>query len=263
MKKYVKDAWILSCDMIETDICKIVVQNPCPEVDIKAGQFFSIKPKNRSSKLLRRPISVCEANAATITFLVKILGEGTEELANLIKGEMLDVMGPLGNGFDVQTDKKALVIGGGIGTAPLVQLLADLEAGGQDNVRTLLGYKERPYGLDLFGKHTNNILTASENIAMPYKGYVTEFMLEALKTNAYEMVYACGPEPMLECIQHVCNELKVPVQLSIEERMACGIGACLVCTCKVHSENDPEGFDNVRCCKEGPVFYGNEVIFHD
>lgn len=263
MKKYVKDAWILSCDMIETDICKIVVQNPCPEVDIKAGQFFGIKPKSRSGKLLRRPISVCEADAATITFLIKILGEGTEELSNLKTGEKLDVMGPLGNGFEVMSDKKALVIGGGIGTAPLVQLLAELEALGQDNVRTLLGYKERPYGLDLFGKHTNNLLTASETIAMPHKGYVTEFMLEALKTESYEMVYACGPEPMLECIQSVCNDLKVPVQLSIEERMACGIGACLVCTCKVHASDDDEGYNNVRCCKEGPVFYGDEVIFHD
>ena len=263
MKKYVKDAWIVSCDMIETDICKIVVQNPCPQVDIKAGQFFSIKPGKRSGKLLCRPISVCEADSATLTFLVKILGEGTEELARLNAGEKLDIMGPLGNGFKVEADKKALVIGGGIGTAPLVQLLAELEAQGQGNVRTLLGFKERPYGLDLFGKHTNNLLTASETMAMPHKGYVTEFMLEALKTESYEMVYACGPEPMLECIQSVCNELKVPVQLSIEERMACGVGACLVCTCKVHAQDDPEGYNNVRCCKEGPVFYGDEVIFHD
>lgn len=80
MKKYAKDAWILSCDMIETDICKIVVQNPCSEVEIKAGQFFGIMPSGRSSKLLRRPISVCESNSKTITFLVKVLGEGTEEL---------------------------------------------------------------------------------------------------------------------------------------------------------------------------------------
>lgn len=263
MKKYAKETWILSCDMIETDICKIIVENPYPEVGIKAGQFFGIMPSGRSNKLLRRPISVCECDENTITFLIKVLGEGTDELSKLKAGEKLDIMGPLGNGFDVDGSKKALVVGGGIGTAPLVQLLSELENQGQRNVRTLLGYKERPYGLDLFGKHTNNLLTSSETLAMPHKGYVTEFMLEALKTEVYEMVYACGPEPMLNCIQAVCNELNVPVQLSIEERMACGIGACLVCTCKVHSDKDHEGYDNVRTCKEGPVFLGTEVIFHD
>jgi len=263
MKKYAKDTWILSSDMIETDICKIVVKNPYPEVEIKAGQFFGIMPAERSEKLLRRPISVCKSSAEEITFLIKLLGSGTEELSKLSAGDKLDIMGPLGNGFDVQSEKNALVIGGGIGTAPLVQLLAELNDLGRKNVRTLLGYKERPYGLDLFAEHTNNIITASETMAMPHKGYVTEFMLEALKTGSYDMVYACGPEPMLSCIQTVCNELKVPVQLSIEERMACGIGACLVCTCKVNAPDDDEGYNNVRTCKEGPVFFGDEVIFHD
>ncbi len=263
MKKYAENTWVVSCDMIETDICKMVVSNPYPEIEIKAGQFFGIMPADRSEKLLRRPISVCESSKDEITFLIKLLGSGTEELSKLNKGDQLNIMGPLGNGFEVQPEKKALVVGGGIGTAPLVQLLAELKIGGQTNVRTLLGYRERPYALDLFDKHTDNVLTASEYMAMPHKGYVTEFMLEALKTGAYEMVYACGPEPMLNCIQSVCNDLKIPVQLSIEERMACGVGACLVCTCKVNASDDDEGYNNVRTCKDGPVFYGTEVIFND
>lgn len=262
MGKYAADTWILSSDMIETDICKIVVKNPDRNVEIKAGQFFGLMPSERSGKLMRRPISVCESNEETIVFLVKVLGQGTKELSQLKAGEKINIMGPLGNGFDVISDQKALVIGGGIGTAPLVQLLAELSEAGQTNVRTLLGYKERPYALDLFERYTGNILTASETMAMPHKGYVTEFMLEALKTGVYEMVYACGPEPMLSCIQAVCLELGVPVQLSIEERMACGIGACLVCTCKKKAPDDEEGYENVRTCKDGPVFYGDEVIFH-
>ncbi len=262
MKKYAADTWILSSDMVAPDICKLVVENPYPEVEVKAGQFFSIKPAMESSKLLRRPISVCEVSKNQITFLIKTLGKGTKTLSELKKGEKLDVMGPLGNGFEVLEGKKALVVGGGIGTAPLVQLLEVLKEQGQDNVRTLLGYRERPYALELFEKHTSNIITASELYAAPHKGYVTEFMVEALKTETYEIVYACGPEPMLACIQAVCAQMHVPVQLSIEERMACGIGACLVCTCKVKDEQDEEGFKNVRSCKEGPVFYGDEVMLH-
>jgi len=263
MEKYAKKTWVISSNMIETDICKIVVKNPHPDVNIKAGQFFGIMPADRSEKLLRRPISVCESNEDEIVFLIKIMGSGTDEISKLQAGDRLDIMGPLGNGFDVQPEKKALVIGGGIGTAPLVQLLAELESSGQTNIRTLLGYKERPYALDIFEKYTDNMVVASETRAVPHKGYVTEFMLEALKTGLYEMVYACGPESMLACIQAVCNDLEIPVQLSIEERMACGIGACLVCTCKVKASDDDEGFNNVRTCKEGPVFYGDEVILHD
>lgn len=262
MKKYASDTWILSCDMIAPDICKLVVENPYPQVEVKEGQFFSIKPSGSSNKLLRRPISVCEVNEKEMTFLIKTLGEGTQELAALTRGEKLDVMGPLGNGFEVQEGKKALVIGGGIGVAPLVQLLSVLKAQGQDNVKTLLGYRERPYGLELFEKHTNDIVTASELYEAPHKGYVTSFLEEALATGEYEIVYSCGPEPMLASIQEICRKADVPVQLSIEERMACGIGACLVCTCKVKDEKDTEGFKNVRTCKEGPVFYGNEVMLH-
>ncbi len=257
MKKYVKDAWILKKERIAGDVVRLTVSNPMPDVEIAAGQFYGIMPSRGSEKLVRRPISVCEANQEEIVFMVKVLGKGTQELADMREGETMSIMGPLGNGFTVEGDKKALVIGGGIGIAPLVQLLKELEDQGQSNVRTMLGYRDQPYGLDQFGQYTNNLIAVSENGPAQHMGYATQFLHEALKTGAYDMVYACGPEAMLHCIQVDCESLGIPVQLSTERNMACGVGACLVCTCAT------KGGDYIRTCTEGPVFYGDEVTFDE
>ncbi|QXM06658.1 dihydroorotate dehydrogenase electron transfer subunit [Crassaminicella indica] len=220
--------------------------------NIKPGQFLHIKCSD--ALLLRRPISISYAEKDKVGIVVRKAGEGTVSLCNRKKGEILDVLGPLGNGFTVNDGKRVIVIGGGIGTAPLLELVKNLE---EKDVTVLVGYKDMPYLVDDFKKYVKVVDVATEDGSVGYKGYVTDLLKAKLENDGADIIYSCGPEVMLKKVQKIAKEYKVKVQLSIEERMACGVGACLVCTCKVKSE---DGVKQVRTCKDGPVFWGDEVM---
>ncbi|TCO68523.1 dihydroorotate dehydrogenase electron transfer subunit [Marinisporobacter balticus] len=242
---------------IASNIYKIEIEKVEMLQNIKAGQFLNIKCDD--ALLLRRPISISYVETDRIGLVIRKSGKGTVVLCNKRKGEMLDVLGPLGNGFTIdEKEQRVIVIGGGIGTAPLLELVKRLE--GKD-VTVLLGYKTEPYLVNEFEEYVRDVKVATEDGSFGHKGYVTELFIEAIKENSAEMVYACGPEIMLKEVQRICSKYEVKSQISIEERMACGVGACLVCTCKVKAEE--KGVKYVRTCKDGPVFSGEEVIFHD
>jgi NAD(P)H-flavin reductase len=227
----------------------------------KAGQFFMIQPL-RSSVFLARPISMAMRQANTLTFLIALRGKGTRELAAMQSGEKAELIGPLGNAWsdflpNVENNghKPIALVGGGIGLAPLNALLCD-ESGYVFDLyagfRT--GFQNDEEKAALLGSHSRaaNIVIATEDGKGGLKGRIPDF-LEAEK---YAAVCACGPEPMLKAVAAKCKTVNVPCFISLERRMACGVGACLGCTVKTVNGNR-------RCCADGPVFKAEEVVFDE
>ncbi|QEK13186.1 dihydroorotate dehydrogenase electron transfer subunit [Crassaminicella thermophila] len=249
---------VLSNVEIAKDIHKLEIERIDGFGEIKPGQFLHIKCGGEGL-LLRRPISISYIEKDRIGLIIRRAGKGTKLLCDKKVGETLDVLGPLGNGFSIDDEvEKVIVIGGGIGTAPLLELVKSLK--GKD-IAVLLGYRDEPYLVDDFEQWVKGVKVATEDGSFGYKGYVTDLLEEEIKNNRVDIIYACGPEIMLKKVQDICNRYKKKSQLSIEERMACGVGACLVCTCKVKAEE--KGVKYVRTCKDGPVFWGDEVMFHE
>lgn len=224
----------------------------------KAGQFVSVY-SNDKSKLLPRPISLCGINRDedTIRLVYRVTGEGTgtEEFSKLVMGDKVRILGPLGNGFTVQPGKKAFLIGGGIGVPPMLQLAKDIKARVDMNI--IMGYRdENTFLLDEFKEQAASFV-ATEDGSVGTKGNV----IDAIKENALEadVIYACGPMPMLRALKAYAAEHDMDCFVSMEERMACGIGACLACVCKTKDKDAHSNVNNKRICKEGPVFDAKEV----
>lgn len=255
------------CEIIENvevahNIHKIKFKKPSEDFEIKAGQFINIKCGEGDFPLLRRPISIGLTDKDSMTIYVNKVGKGTELLCGRSKGELVDILGPLGNTFNMDIDKgSVLIVGGGIGVAPLLELTRELSIKKDVYIKAILGYREEPFITEEFKNYTDDIIVVSEKEGFDYKGYVTKPLELELKKMNYDLVFTCGPEPMLKKVNEICSENNQTVQLLLEEKMACGIGACLVCTCKT-KKNDND-WSYVRTCKDGPVFYGEEVIFDE
>lgn len=254
----------------------------------KAGQFVSVY-SNDKSKLLPRPISLCgiDRDEDTIRLVYRVTGEntGTEEFSKLVMGDKIRILGPLGNGFTVEPEKKAFLIGGGIGVPPMLQLAKDINSGvvqtsgivdintqekGQTeekqinghgkkicDMNIIMGYRdENTFLLDEFKEQADSFV-ATEDGSVGTKGNV----IDAIKENGLEadVIYACGPMPMLRALKAYAMEHDMECYVSMEERMACGIGACLACVCKTKDKDAHSNVNNKRICKEGPVFNAKEV----
>ncbi|OJV62677.1 MAG: hypothetical protein BGO41_15780 [Clostridiales bacterium 38-18] len=228
---------------------------------VKPGQFFNFLATDSGMPLLRRPISVSGIEDNVITFTIKVVGKGTQYLANLKSGDEVALTGPLGNGFDLTTTKKrTLLIGGGIGVAPIKGLGEALRS--MDIiVDSVIGFRENPILEAAFLKFSTQLTVVSEKNDTYKKGYVTQYLEQILDENEYDEIYACGPKVMLRAVTDMLNSRGKRAQLLMEEKMACGIGACLVCTCKL--KDGEFGSKMVRMCKEGPMFYSDEVIFDE
>lgn len=213
--------------------------------DIKPGQFFMIKTLDNSF-LLPRPISVNDVNENEVSFLYRTEGTGTKKISTMKHGEELQIFGPLGNGFDLsELHGRVAVVGGGIGIAPLLYLTKKL--GSQADV--YLGFKDCGYIVDEFKNYTDNMLIISEDGSVGEKGFVTDY----IDYRKYDTVVACGPEIMMNKIMISCKEKKVKCYVSLERRMACGMGVCLGCTVMTKTGNK-------RACKDGPVFSADQLI---
>ena len=217
------------------------------EGEIKPGQFFMLKTLDNSF-LLPRPISVNDTNGNSVTFLYRTEGKGTTKISCLRENDELQLFGPLGNGFDIDNlDGKVAVIGGGIGIAPLLYLVKAL--GKKADV--YLGYKDMDnvYILEEFKKYANKTIVVTEDGSVGEKGFVTDF----IKYENYDVAMTCGPEIMMNKIVKSCMENNVKCYVSLERRMACGMGVCLGCTVETKSGNK-------RACKDGPVFSSDELL---
>ena len=209
------------------------------------GQFINIR---LSGFYLRRPISVCDADKDTVTIIYKVVGKGTEALSKMKVGE-LDILSGLGNGYDLTVSgAKPLLIGGGAGVPPLYMLARKLIGQGK-KAEVIIGFnkKEEIFYENEFKALGAEVTVTTADGSYGKKGYVTD----AMQGKEYSYIYTCGPEPMLKAVY---NASKTSGQYSFEERMGCGFGACMGCSCKTK-------YGNKRICKDGPVLFKEEIIW--
>ena len=219
----------------------------------KAGQFVSVYCDSKEH-LLPRPISICEVDkeVGRIRLVFRVAGEGTKEISEKEVGDSVWILGTLGNGYTLE-GTKAILVGGGIGIPPMLQLAKELPC---EKV-IVLGYRNKDTFLDDEFKKYGKVVYATDDGSLGTKGTVIDAIREHNLTA--DIVYACGPKPMLKGIKTFAEELGIPAQISLEERMACGIGACLGCVCKSKEKDHHSHVNNKRVCKDGPVFYAEEV----
>lgn len=247
-------ASVVSQESIGTDIYSMVIKTKAAK-EARAGQFISMYC-NDKTKLLPRPISICEVNKqeSALRVVYRVVGGGTEEFSTYAAGDKIDIIGPLGNGFVKRAGKKAILIGGGIGIPPMVELAKELKDIAE--VQIVAGYRNELFLTEEL-ESNGTLFIATEDGSTGTKGTV----IDAIKEQNVEgaVIYACGPTPMLKAIKEYALEKKIECQLSLEERMACGIGACLACVCKSTNKDHHTNVNNKRICKDGPVFLAEEV----
>ena len=245
---------IVRQDNIAPDIFSMEVKAPEIAQYAKAGQFVSLFSED-GAKLLPRPISICEINTNRdiLRLVYRVAGAGTKEFSQLVAGDTINIMGPIGNGFTLK-GKKAILIGGGIGIPPMLQLAKELNC----EKSVVLGFRDDIFLVEEFETKAH-VYIASEDGQHGVKGNV----MDAIKEYGVEgdIIYACGPTPMLKAIQAYAIGHKIEAQLSMEERMACGVGACLGCVCKSKEIDHHANAHTKRVCKDGPVFDAREVEF--
>ena len=212
------------------------------------GQFVNIK---LDGLFLRRPISVCDCIGDNLTLIYKVVGRGTEQMSRMKSGDELDLLTGLGNGYNTEASGDSpLLVGGGVGVPPMYMLCRELISEGK-NVTVVLGFNSKD---DVFYENEFRALGANVHIATADGTYGTKgFVTDVIKDMQYTFFYTCGPEPMFRAMHKI---MKTPGQYSFEERMGCGFGACMGCSCKTLTGNK-------RICKEGPVMESEEIIWAD
>ena len=236
---------VVKNEKIAKDVYKMLLSGDTSGIT-KPGQFVNIKI---DGLFLRRPISVYDYNSETLGLIYKVVGEGTKVMSTYVEGTELDILTGLGNGYDIKdAGEKPLLIGGGVGVPPLYNLCRKLIAGGA-SPRVILGFntKDEIFGEDEFRALGAEVYITTVDGSYGTRGYVTE----AMKEIDYTHFFTCGPEPMLKAVY---DASKTEGQFSFEERMGCGFGACMGCSCKTK-------YGNKRICKDGPVLMKEEIIW--
>lgn len=249
MKKYILDLEVRETVAVGKQFVLLRLTDSEPLPEMLPGQFVEVRVDNTPSVLLRRPISIHYYNKENneLGLLVQLVGDGTRWMATLKAGDTLNVVLPLGNGFTLptSTDESPLLVGGGVGVAPLLYLGMKLKEMGVTPTFLLGSRTENELmQIDEFKKYGPVYIT-TENGAVGEKGYVTQHSV--LANNKFSQIYTCGPKPMMMTVARWAKSANVPCEVSLENKMACGVGACLCCV-----EDTKEG--NVCVCKEGPVF---------
>ena len=254
-EKVKEKAVIISQEEISLDIYSMWIDTNAAKT-AKPGQFVALYC-NDGSRILPRPISICEIDKKNnrLRFVYRVVGKGTEEFSKYHAGTEIEIMGPLGNGFPMEKakGKKAILIGGGIGVPPMVELAKQLDA---ESKVIVAGYRNLLF-LDYELKACGDFYPATEDGSIGVKGTVIDAIVEN-KLEA-DVIYACGPTPMLRAIKEYAEKHNIEAWVSMEEKMACGIGACLACVCKTKEKDKHTNVNNTRICKEGPVFNAEDV----
>lgn len=224
--------------------------------DAGPGQFLCVYPRDKST-LLPRPISICEINARkrALRIIYRVVGAGTGEFSGYKRGDAISILGPLGNGFPVEkgAGRKVFLMGGGIGIPPILELAKQMKADKQ----IIVGYRDSQLFLkDELACH-GTVYVATEDGSVGTKGNV----MDAMAQNGLEadMIFACGPMPMLRAVRAYAEERHIPAYISLEEHMACGVGACLGCVVRTKEIDSHSHVHNARICTDGPVFEAQEV----
>ena len=235
---------ILLNERIAKDVYKMLLEGDTSKITAP-GKFINIR---LDGKFLRRPISVCDCDENTITIIYKVVGEGTKQMSELEEGTELDILTGLGNGYDISKSEKPLLIGGGVGVPPLYMLAKKLLVSGQKPV-VILGFNTKD---EIFLKDEFKALGCETYVTTADGSYgIKGFVTDAMDGIDYDYFYTCGPMPMFRAIE---NTVKTSGQYSFEERMGCGFGACMGCSCKTK-------YGYKRICKDGPVLEREEIVW--
>ena len=251
-------ATVLSQEMLAEGIFSLWLETSAA-AEAKPGQFLSIYT-NDGTKLLPRPISICEIDKekGALRMVYRVTGEktGTKQFSELKAGDQIPVIGPMGNGFPLEEakGKKTFLMGGGIGVPPILELAKEMNCAEKQIV---VGYRDCHTFLREEFEAAGTLYISTEDGSVGTKGNVMDAIRE--KKLQADMIYACGPTPMLRAIKQYAEENNIECYISLEERMACGIGACLACVCKSREKDAHSNVNNKRICKDGPVFLSTEV----
>ncbi|MCR5452647.1 MAG: dihydroorotate dehydrogenase electron transfer subunit [Lachnospiraceae bacterium] len=237
---------------IADGIYSMWIKTPAASV-AREGQFINVYMED-GAHILPRPISICEVKekAGLLRIVYRIAGKGTKAFSKLHAGDDIDVFGPIGNGFP-EVNGKVLLFGGGIGIPPMLFAAQKYKK----NATSVLGFRNETFLLSDFGLTRGHIFVATEDGSSGVKGTVIDAIADA-EVEA-DVIFACGPLPMLRAIKSYAKEHGIPAYVSMEERMACGVGACLGCVTKTVSVDEHSHVNNARVCKDGPVFFAEEV----
>ena len=258
MERKKEQAKVLSQEMLADGIYSLWIETEAA-LTARPGQFVSVYTTD-ASKLLPRPISICEIDkeAKRLRLVYRVTGEktGTKQFSESKAGDFVPVIGPLGNGFPYEKaeGKKVFLMGGGIGVPPILELAKQMKC---EKKQIIAGYRDCHTFLREEFEAAGTLYIATEDGSVGTKGNV----MDAIRENALEadVIYACGPTPMLRAIKKYAEENGIECYISLEERMACGIGACLACVCKSREKDAHSNVNNKRICKDGPVFLSTEV----
>lgn len=259
----VADMKLLAKDIYKMTIDGEALAGICARA--KAGQFINIYLRDKST-LLPRPISICKIDKRSLDIVFKVVGKGTKALSMYGAGDEIRISNGLGNGFITVGNneksgdehiKKAVLVGGGVGIPPLIQLAKELKAVGT-GVTAVFGFQEELYLVEEMKKYCKHVYVATESGSSGFQGNVVQLIKEMGILG--DEFYSCGPKPMLKALAEYCQQIQVPIQVSLEERMGCGYGACVGCTCKILAG---ENIVQKAVCKDGPVFMGSEVVWNE
>ncbi len=250
---------IVAKEQLKNDIFKFAILSEEMAKVALPGQFLEIRVKDDIEPFLRRPISIhkIDKEKNELEFIFQVKGKGTEILAQKQVGDKISILGPLGKGdFRFENHKNIAIIGGGIGVFPLYELAR--QASKNANVTTYLGFRSKDFVVleDDFKKVSNKVVLTTDDGSYGENGFAINFLKEDCNNQKPDCIYACGPLPMLKAVRDFAMENGISAQVSLEERMGCGIGICLGCAVK---DKKADGYKHV--CKDGPVFDINDVEF--
>lgn len=252
MSKVTEMARVLRQDRLADGVYSLWLETAASESAVP-GQFVSLYCHEKS-RLLPRPISICEIDRekGALRLVYRLVGNGTREFSHYAPGDEVQMLGPLGNGFPLEGEKP-IVIGGGIGVPPMLQLSKELK----NRPTVVLGYRDNQLFLKEQFDAEGSVYVATDDGSVGVHGTVVDVLRQEKITG--DVIYACGPKPMLAAVKAYAAEKGILCYVSMEERMACGIGACLGCVCGTKHEDEHSHVHNARVCKDGPVFLAEEV----
>lgn len=250
-------AKLLQKEKLSEGIYKFSVKAPEVAKEARPGQFLEIRVIENITPLLRRPISIYNVNKeeGIVEFIFQVKGQGTDLLSKREVGEEIDIVGPLGYGvFKYEQYKNIAIIGGGIGTFPLYELAKNAKKD-EKEVNIYLGFRNKDFVVleNEFKNVSNKLTITTDDGSYANKGFAIDFLREDIKNGKIDCIYACGPLPMLKAVKELSIEENIPCQISLEERMACGLGVCLGCAVKT-ADSPKDNPRYVHVCKAGPVF---------
>lgn len=255
-------AKLIQKQQLKPDIFKFSVKADEIVETAKAGNFIEIRVNDDIEPFLRRPISIynMKKEEGILEFIFQVKGKGTEILSRKDEGELIDIIGPLGYGTFKYSDYESIaIIGGGIGVFPLYELAKNAKAEGK-KVSTYLGFRNKDLVVleDEFSKVSSKLTITTDDGTYAQKGFAIDFLKEDFEKEKIDCIFACGPLPMLKAVKAYAMEKNIPCQVSLEEKMACGMGVCLGCAVR-KSSSTPENPQYWHVCKAGPVFQAKDV----